>query len=584
MSARRILSNVMIAVAFRGCMAAEAASPCSPALSEVDVEHGFKVQTDCGLAVRTVRRLPDELNRAAKGAELSGAQRVSLARAANVMLGAVHVPPGGMQHKTEVELANIAPLIESLAVKLKVQPDTDPVAAAHKWNARYKNLLHRSSIKRSSNPLELQIDAALDRFDLDRASTLTSALVSGLLADQQTTTKTITARYYDAAEIELLRFKPQSALPYLHKAYALQPEDTDVATAFADTLQEQGEPARAEPIYRALRLRYQALALEKPATWQPDVARTLVKLGNVYVALRRPKEAETAWLQALEIDWLLARDNPATYGPGVADTLDKLGALYRDTGRLSDAADAYREALDVDRALASRDPATYLPDIATTLNDLAILYSTAQRMSEAEQAYQEALEIQSALVRDNPAAWHPALARTLNNLGNVYSAMQRLGEAEQAYQEALTIRRQLVRESPARYQSDLARTLSNLGVLYRATQRPRQAQQAYEEALRIYRTLARKTPAVDQPDEARTLNNLGVLFSHTQRPREAEDAYRQALDLYRTLSRDDPVTYRQDEARTLGNLGALFSQTQRPRQAEEARREATRLLETTDAP
>jgi len=583
MRARKILSVAAIAMLSGGWVVADAASLCAPTLSEVDVEHGLKVQAvqaDCGVPLRTLNRMTSELNRAVKGARLSRAQIVSLARAANVMLAAVQAQSGGIGRRTDIAFANIEPLIERLAEEIRVRPDADLVAEARKWVIRYEDLLHRSSIARSSDPLELRIVEALERFDLDGAS----QLLTKLLAENQGTVQVFAARCYEAGEIELLRFTPQNALPYLEKAYAVQPDDTDIATAFSDTLQEQREFERAEPIYRSLLSRYQGLAQEKPAAYQPQIARTLDKLGSVYVGLQRPKEAEVAYLRALEIYWVLARQNPAIYGPAVAENLDDLAVLYRDTQRLKDATDAYGEALDIDRALAHRDPVTYKPDMATTLNDLGILYSATQRMSDAEQAYREALDIQQALVRGNPAAYRPALARTLNNLGNLYSAMRQFREAEHAYTEALAIRRQLARESPALYRPDVARTLTNLGALYRATQRPKEAQQAYQDALQIYGALALDNPTSYEPDEARTLNNLGVLFSHSGHPREGEDAYRHALDLYRTLSRDDPVAYRQDEARTLGNLSTLLSHTQRPLEAEQARRDADRLLDTTGAP
>ena len=579
MSARKILSGVAMAALVAGYEAANA-NACSPALSEVDVKDGLKVQADCGFPVGTLNRMTTELSRSVKRARLSRAQMVSLARAANVMLRAVYAQSGHVERNTDTAVINIEPLIRYLAEQIREQPDADLVAEAQKWAACYEDLLHRASIARRSDPLELQIDEALERVDLEGASKRLTAL----LAKKQTTPRVFAARCYEAGEIGLLRFTPQNALPYLEKAYALQPKDADIAMAFADSLQEQREFERAEPVYRTLLSRYQMLAQEKPAVYQPQIARTQEKLGNLYVGMQRPREAEAAYLRALEIYWALARQDPVAYGPAVAETFDNLGILYRDTQRLQEAADAYHEALDIDRALAYRDPTTYKPDIATTLNDLAILYDAAQRTSDAEKAYREALNIQRALVRDNPAAYRPALARTLNNLGNLYSAMQRHQEAEHAYKEALAIRQQLVRESPARYRADVARTLTNLGALYRATQRPKEAKQAYQDALQIYRALARENPTAYQPDEARTLNNLGVLFSHTGRPREAEVAYRNALDRYRTLSRDNPVAYRQDEARTLGNLGTLFSQIQRPREAEQARREAARLLGTTEAP
>ncbi|HXZ09180.1 MAG TPA: tetratricopeptide repeat protein, partial [Paraburkholderia sp.] len=376
-----------IAVACGMCRAADAMSSCSPALSEVDVEQGFKVRVDCGLPARTVSGFSSGLSHAAKEGGLSDAQKVSLASAANVMLGALHVPADGGQHEAEAALAHLEGLVQSLAATLRTQPDADLLAKARDWSMRYADLLHRMSIKGSSTlsiPAALPIDDALHRFDLDQAATL----MSGLLAKQDTaTTQAASARFFDAAEIGLLRFKPQDALPYLTKAYALQPDDTAIASAFADTLREQREPEQAEVVYRALLTRYEALAQTRPALYRPDVARTLNSLGALYVMLQRPADAERAWLRALEIDWALARDNPPVYGPAVAELFDNLGALYRDTQRLKDATDAYHEALDINRALSSRDPATYRPVVATTLNDIGILYGATQRSADAEHAY-----------------------------------------------------------------------------------------------------------------------------------------------------------------------------------------------------
>lgn len=203
----------------------------------------------------------------------------------SLTVGAVHAQPGRVERKTDTAFANIAPLIESLVEQIKTRPDTDLVAEARKWAARYKDLLRRSSITRSSDPLELQIDA-LERVDLDDAS----QLLTKLLAEKQGTTKVFAARCYEAGEIELLRFMPQIALPYLEKAYALQPEGTDVATAFSDTLQEQRELERAQPIYHTLLLHYQTLAQQKPAAYQPQIARTLNNLGNLYSAMQHSRK------------------------------------------------------------------------------------------------------------------------------------------------------------------------------------------------------------------------------------------------------------------------------------------------------
>ncbi len=579
MRAGKIPSGIAMAAMSMACAAAEVAGACVPSFSEVDVTHGLEVRTRCAVSAPALARVTERLNRAVTRDGLAAAQRVALATAANAMLHAVFSQASHDEAANDAALIHLEPLFENLASQIRTRTDIDPTAEASKWIARHDDLLRSLSITRSTDPAERQLDEAARRVDLDAASALLERLAAGVPGSARLSA----TRNYEAASVELLRFMPWNALPYLAKAHALQPDDADIATAFADTLLEQREAERAEPVYRALLARYRTLAQQKPAEWQPAIARTLGKLGNLYATRQQQKDAEAAWLHALEIYWALARVNASAYDPALARTFDDLATLYRDAQRLQEAADAWREALALDRALARQDPATYRPAVAMTLNDLGIVYVATQRTRDAELAYREALDIQRALAHDNPAAWRPALARTLNNLGNFYSASERLPEAEHAYREALTIREQLARESPALYQPDLGRTLGNLGVLYRIERQPANALHAYRQALQIVHALSRNAPAEYQPDEARILNNLGVLYSRTGRPREAEDAWRRALALYRALAHDDPVSWRQDEARTLRNLGTLLSQTHRSAEGDAMKREADELIDSTRA-
>src|SRR5579859_3761925 len=202
MSARKILSGVTMVALSVGCLAADAASSCSPAFSEVDVKNGLKVQVDCGLPGQTLNRLTIQLNRVVKGAKLSDAQTVSLASATNVILGVAYAQSGRVGRKTDTAFANVEPLVERLAGQIRAQPDAALAAETRQWAARYENLLRRSSIARSPDPLELHIDEALARFDLESAS----QLLPQLLAEQQGTPQVFAARCYQAGEIELLRF------------------------------------------------------------------------------------------------------------------------------------------------------------------------------------------------------------------------------------------------------------------------------------------------------------------------------------------------------------------------------------------
>ena len=71
------------------------------------------------------------------------------------------------------------------------------------------------------------------------------------------------------------------------------------------------------------------------------------------------KEAEAAFQEALEIYRQLAKGNPAGYQPDVAVTLIELGNLYLATQRMKEAEATYLEALDIRRQLATTNPAAH---------------------------------------------------------------------------------------------------------------------------------------------------------------------------------------------------------------------------------
>lgn len=538
---------------------------CTPAFSEADVTHGFRLQTPCGLHPALQKRLADAADRVARRALLTNRQRVAFAQAANILLGSV-----GAQ-----ALDRVAPLLAGLADPAQAHPDYDFVSTARLWRQRYRQLLDDIAIARTTDPLERDVDDAIARLDLDRAAKLLAEqLIEPKVPDDLTAT-----RSYESAIVEWLRFSPHRALTFAELAHALVPDDIEIAATYADLLDDARRLDEAQRLDEFLIIRYQMLAQDKPDRWRPRMAMTLTRLGRLYEAEHLPQEAEMAYLHALGVYWGIAREHPLTYGPDLATTFADLGMLYRDVHRLPGAIEAYGEALKLERALERRAPAEFTPEVAVTLNDLGILYDMAERPDDAERALLEAIVIQRTLAQTNAAAYQSELARTLNNLGNLYADLARFDDAEQAYGEALALRRELARDHPAAYVPEVARTLGNLGVLYRMRGQPGRARAAYREALAAYRTLSLRHAAAYRSDEARTLNNLGVLLSSLHEPHGAEHAYRRAIVLYAALSRIEPATYRLDYARTLGNLARLYGETGRPREADATNREAARLTD-----
>ena len=237
---------------------------------------------------------------------------------------------------------------------------------------------------------------------------------------------------------------------------------------------------------------YRRLSSVNPSAYEPDVARTLNNLANLYKNTQRYSDAELLFKEALEICRRLSAANPSVYEPNVARTLNNLAILYQHTRRYFDAEEMYKEVLKIYRRLSAANPSAYEPDVARTLNNLAALNHNTQRYSDAEEMYKEAQEIYRRLSSVNPSVYEPYVAMTLHNLANLYDDTQRYSDAEEMYKEALEIRRRLSAVNPSAYERDVARTLYNLALLYKNTQRFNEAQSLLQEA----RPLVEKYPSI----------------------------------------------------------------------------------------
>jgi hypothetical protein len=69
-----------------------------------------------------------------------------------------------------------------------------------------------------------------------------------------------------------------------------------------------------------------------PTMYQPEVARTLNGLANLYAKSHRVQEAEQAFREALAIRWGLAKVNPGVYQEDVSTTLHDWATMYKETG------------------------------------------------------------------------------------------------------------------------------------------------------------------------------------------------------------------------------------------------------------
>lgn len=80
-----------------------------------------------------------------------------------------------------------------------------------------------------------------------------------------------------------------------------------------------------------------------------------------------------------------------------ASTFFDLATLYHNRNQFREAEKAYIEALNLREILASRDPIAHFPNVASTLHSLAILYSSNRKPSQAKIRYNQALKLYKKL-------------------------------------------------------------------------------------------------------------------------------------------------------------------------------------------
>lgn len=611
-AAALLLSCSLLAAELAGAQPAED-SECATTLVQLDIKGVLQLNKHCSLNKPVAEKILKALGQIRHDFKLSQDQTQTMVSANNLILGSfLKALEAG--HVNSDSLLQI-PL--HLANRKKTKPGLDELAEAKLWKENYDLLADKLALPADADSIDNATVKALQNMDYELAGGLLDEINANLAEIE----RPLAAPLFLRAQLFLLLFQPENALPLLDQARQLEPQNREYAFAYASAAQSLGGSGSVEAIYNSLLGQYRQLAVTDPGTYRPAIASTLNNLGLLYSKAGRNAEAESAYREALDIRRELAKANPALK-PALVMTLNNLSLLYRETGnmaeeekilrealelrrelaksnpevfrpaiastlvnlayicqaggRAAEAETAYREAVDSYRTLAQASPSVYKPEMAVALNNLGNLYSKSKRYAEAEKAYTEALELRRQQAKDNPEA-RPRLATTLNNLGNLYRDTKRYGDAEKVLTEALDIQRPLAREKPETYQADLAATLSNFGNIMRDTRQSAEALKAYQEAMELQRGLVNADPAAIRPKLALTLNNLGALHEEQKNWAEAEKAYREALALRRDADGDTPKAGRPELASSLSNLANLLSRSQKLDEAEKVYRESVAL-------
>ncbi|MGA2967020.1 MAG: tetratricopeptide repeat protein [Terriglobales bacterium] len=274
-----------------------------------------------------------------------------------------------------------------------------------------------------------------------------------------------------------------------------------------DTEQKRMDEAQRH-FERALDLRRQ-LPQQKQEPYAMALA--LRNLGLLDGVHNRSDDARRHYGEALNYLRQLAQRDPASYLPDVASTLMDLGNHERAQNQIEAAREHYEESSSIYRRLAQQDPGSYLPWLARTLYNLGRLDRLQNRVDEARQHWEEALKIYRQLAQQDPGAYLPYLAITLNDLGNLDRFQNRTDDARQHYEDALTCFRQLAQQKPEVYLPSVAETLNILGILDSNQNRIEESRVHYQEALSFFRTLSQGDPGRYSGDVARVEARLEEL-------------------------------------------------------------------------
>ncbi|HEY5174201.1 MAG TPA: tetratricopeptide repeat protein [Terriglobales bacterium] len=313
--------------------------------------------------------------------------------------------------------------------------------------------------------------------------------------------------------------KYREAAATYQRCLQIRPDDAMVLNNTALSLEDAGDYAGAEPLYR------RALALNEKALG-PDHTDVATNLNNLADLLREKGDyagAEPLYRRALAITEKVLGPN----NPHVATVLNNLGLLLEVKVDYKGAEPLSRRALTInEKALGPNHP-----NVAGDLNNLAALLYAKGDYAAAEPLYRRSLAIaEEALGPD-----HPHVATALDNLGALLAAKGDYAAAEPLLRRALAIdKRALGSNHP-----HVAKHLGNLGWLLATKGDYAEAEPLLRRALAI----DEKALGPDHPDVARELNNLASVLYAKGDYAAAETLLRRALAIdEKALGPDHPTT------------------------------------------
>lgn len=287
-----------------------------------------------------------------------------------------------------------------------------------------------------------------------------------------------------------------------------------------------------------------------------DLARTYNKIGAVYQALDRLKDAYKSFLQAKSI----AEENPDSDLYIHATTLNNLGSVCSDLGYYDKALKYRKEALDI---LENLYPENH-PALSISYSNIASTFSVLGDHKTALHYNLKALVIREAQTASDEDLY---LAKTYNNIGGNYFRLRDYMKAQDYLLKALMIRERLLPDG----HPDLVRSYNNMGGLYIRMGDDKKALEYLQKALKL-----RNRVSLDEYMGLATIhNNMAALYTKLGDFDKGLQHLREALALQDKINPSD----RPDIAQTYSNIAWTYYGMGQYQKAEEHIRKAIEIAE-----
>lgn len=302
---------------------------------------------------------------------------------------------------------------------------------------------------------------------------------------------------------------------------------------------------------------FRVLAMQDSARFQPELARTLIRLGIQLSQVGQAKPAVLATGEAVRLYFALAEVRPNEFEPALASSLDALGNRLSDLGSLENALEAAEHAVDLYRHIVAQRPGAFDDELANSLSNLGNKLSKLGRHDAALTVAREGAEILRAQAQRNPDAYQPAFANSLNSLAAMLCNQDQPQAALATIREAVDLRRALAARNPEPFQIDLANSLTNLARFSQILGDPDAAIVAIAEAVDVRRAHASRTAKPAPAELAKSLEDLSNLLAGAGQYERAREATREAVGLRRSLAAHDPDAFRVDLASSVHRAALL---------------------------